>query len=66
LKENVYPKPRLHQPQSGKTMENEMATSVQKSTSCFAVKGSYLFSTSGGKIAVFDLKNFEVISIVVL
>ncbi|KAL9300656.1 putative transcription factor WD40-like family [Arabidopsis thaliana] len=58
-KENVYPKPRLHQPQSGKTMENEMATSVQKSTSCFAVKGSYLFSTSGGKIAVFDLKNFE-------
>ncbi|KAG7572182.1 LIS1 homology motif [Arabidopsis suecica] len=59
LKENVFPKPRLHQPQSGKTMKNEMAASVQNSTSCFAIKGSYLFSTSGGKIAVFDLKSFE-------
>ncbi|XP_010417309.1 PREDICTED: topless-related protein 1 isoform X2 [Camelina sativa] len=58
-KENIFPKPRLHQPQSGKTMKNEMAASVQNSTSCFAIKGSYLFSTSGGKIAVFDLKSFE-------
>ncbi|CAN7008492.1 unnamed protein product [Brassica rapa subsp. trilocularis] len=59
LKEDVFPKPRLHQPMSGKTMKNEIATSVEDSTSCFAIKGSYLFSTSGGKIAVFDLKSFE-------
>ncbi|VVB08991.1 unnamed protein product [Arabis nemorensis] len=59
LKENVFPKPRLHQPQSGKTMKNEIATSVQNSTSCLAIKGSHLFSTSGGKIAIFDLKSFE-------
>ncbi|KAL1214666.1 Topless-related protein 4 [Cardamine amara subsp. amara] len=59
LKENVFPQPRLHEPQSGKTMKNEVATSVQNSTSCFAIKGSYLFSTSGGKIAVFDVKSFE-------
>ncbi|XP_006405207.2 topless-related protein 4 isoform X2 [Eutrema salsugineum] len=58
-KENVFPKPRLHQPQSGKTMKNEIATSSESSTSCFAIKGSYNFSTSGGKIAVFDLKSFE-------
>lgn len=45
-------------------MKNEIATSVQNSTSCLAIKGSYLFSTSGGKITVFDLKSFEVISIV--
>ncbi|KFK32580.1 hypothetical protein AALP_AA6G261800 [Arabis alpina] len=62
LKENVFPKPRLHQPQSGKTMKNEIATSVQNSTSCFAIKGSYIFSTSGGKIAVFDQKSFEMVA----
>ncbi|KAG2331826.1 hypothetical protein Bca52824_003006 [Brassica carinata] len=59
LKEDVFPKPRLHQPMSGETMENEIATSGEDSMSCFAIKGSYLFSTSGGKIAVFDLKSFE-------
>ncbi|CAH8382595.1 unnamed protein product [Eruca vesicaria subsp. sativa] len=59
LKEDIFPKPRLHQPMSGETMKNEIATSVEDSTSCFAIKGSYLFSTSGGKIAVFDLKSFE-------
>ncbi|CAH2060995.1 unnamed protein product [Thlaspi arvense] len=62
LKENIFPKPRLHQPQSGKTMKNEISTSLQNSensVSCFAIKGSYIFSTSGGKIAVFDLKSFE-------
>uniref|UniRef100_A0A1J3E5Q6 Topless-related protein 4 n=1 Tax=Noccaea caerulescens TaxID=107243 RepID=A0A1J3E5Q6_NOCCA len=59
LKENVFPKPRLHQPQSGITMKNDIATAVENSTSCFAIKGSYIFSTSGGKIAVFDVKRFE-------
>ncbi|CAA7032891.1 unnamed protein product [Microthlaspi erraticum] len=61
LKENAFPKPRLYQPQSGITMKNEIATttSAESSTSCFAIKGSYLFSTSGGKIAVFDVKSFE-------
>lgn len=58
-KEDVFPKPRLHQPMSGETMKNEIAASVEDSTSCFAIKGSYLFSTSGAKIAVFDLKSFE-------
>ncbi|CAN8284248.1 unnamed protein product [Cochlearia groenlandica] len=59
LKEKLFPKPKLLQPQSGKTMENEIATSAQNPTSCFAIKGSYLFSTSGGEVAVFDLKSFE-------
>ncbi|XP_010525950.1 PREDICTED: topless-related protein 4 isoform X2 [Tarenaya hassleriana] len=62
-KANGHPEPCLYQPPGRKTMKNEIPTSVQNPVSCFAIKGSYLFSASGGRISVFDLKSFERVSI---
>ncbi|KAL5853214.1 hypothetical protein ACOSQ3_008332 [Xanthoceras sorbifolium] len=61
-KANANVQPHLYQPSSGKIMTNEIGADPENYIPCFALKGSYLFSGSGGKISVFDLETFETLA----
>lgn len=52
--------PQLYQPSSKLVMTNDIAADPKDSISCFALRGSHLFSASGGKISIFSLETFQV------
>ncbi|KAK0571743.1 hypothetical protein LWI29_020851 [Acer saccharum] len=61
-KANADVQPHLYQPSSGKIMTNEIGADPENSVPCFALKGSHLFSGSGGKISIFSLETFETLA----
>ncbi|KAJ0090216.1 hypothetical protein Patl1_12472 [Pistacia atlantica] len=54
--------PHLYQPPSELIMINEIGAHSKNAVSCCALKGSYLFSASGGKISIFSLETFETLT----
>lgn len=50
----------LYEPSSTIVMTNEIGADPKNVFPCFAMKGSYLFSASGGRISIFSLETFEV------
>ncbi|GAY45848.1 hypothetical protein CUMW_092520 [Citrus unshiu] len=60
--ENVNMEPQLYQPSSKLVMTNDIAADPKDSISCFALRGSHLFSASGGKISIFSLETFQTLA----
>ncbi|KDO61749.1 hypothetical protein CISIN_1g003871mg [Citrus sinensis] len=60
--ENVNMESQLYQPSSKLVMTNDIAADPKDSISCFALRGSHLFSASGGKISIFSLETFQTLA----
>ncbi|KAJ4707877.1 Topless-related protein 4 [Melia azedarach] len=61
-KENINMQLQLYEPSSTIVMTNEIGADPKNVFPCFAMKGSYLFSASGGRISIFSLETFETLA----